>query len=57
MTTRLTRQAMDDGQIIPSCGVNGNVIHFQIPLNISDTLLDEGMWLLEGCLIKVSGAA
>lgn len=48
---------MDDGPIILACGIHCSVIRFQIPLTISHTLLDEGMRRLEGCLIKVSGAA
>lgn len=53
---RLTRQALDDGLIVLSCGVNGNVIRFLMPLNISDKLLDEGLKRLENSLSKVSSS-
>ena len=43
-------RAYENGLALLSCGSRGNVIRFLPALNISDTLVNEGMDILEMCL-------
>jgi 4-aminobutyrate aminotransferase/(S)-3-amino-2-methylpropionate transaminase len=50
-TTRaLVAKAAENGLVLLSCGVRGNVIRFLPALTITDALLQEGMDLLEQSL-------
>lgn len=57
LAQRLTAKAAENGLILLSCGVHGNVIRFLMPLTISDALLDEGLKRLEASLLDVAGMA
>ena len=46
LTKALVGKAADNGLILLSCGVNGNVIRFLPALTISDALIDEGLDIL-----------
>ena len=50
LTKALVGAAYENGLVLLSCGVNGNVIRFLPALTISDELIDEGLDILEGCL-------
>jgi 4-aminobutyrate aminotransferase/(S)-3-amino-2-methylpropionate transaminase len=50
-TTKLVlTRAREQGLILLSCGVYGNAIRLLVPLTASDTLLDEGLDVLESAL-------
>ena len=50
LTKALVAAAYENGLVLLSCGVNGNVIRFLPALTISDALIDEGLDILENCL-------
>lgn len=50
LTKALVGAAYENGLVLLSCGVNGNVIRFLPALTISDELIDEGFDILETCL-------
>jgi 4-aminobutyrate aminotransferase/(S)-3-amino-2-methylpropionate transaminase len=50
LTKSLVNTAPQNGLILLSCGVNGNVIRMLPPLTISDELLDEGLAIFANCL-------
>ncbi len=52
LTKRLVAKAADNGLILLSCGVNGNVIRLLPALTIPDEILDEGLSLLETTLAE-----
>lgn len=49
-TKRVTQAAIENGLILLSCGVFGNVIRVLVPLTVSDTVLDEALGKLEAAL-------
>lgn len=55
LTSALVRQASENGLILLSCGVNGNVIRFLPALTISDDLINEGMDIVEQCFEALLG--
>jgi 4-aminobutyrate aminotransferase len=46
-TKQVQKRALDAGLLLLSCGVYGNVIRFLFPLTIEDTVLDEGLAILD----------
>ena len=50
LTKALVAAAYENGLVLLSCGVNGNVIRFLPALTISDELIDEGLDIMESCL-------
>ncbi|MDH3635392.1 MAG: 4-aminobutyrate--2-oxoglutarate transaminase [Gammaproteobacteria bacterium] len=50
LTKALIGAAYENGLALLSCGARGNVIRFLPALNISDTLINEGMDILASCL-------
>jgi len=50
LTRALVGRAYENGLALLSCGTRGNVIRFLPALNISDTLVNEGMDIFEKCL-------
>jgi len=46
-TKRILTTARNRGLILLSCGVYGNAIRLLVPLTVSDTILDEGLDILE----------
>ena len=49
LTKAIVGAAYENGLVLLSCGVNGNVIRFLPALTISDALIDEGFDILETC--------
>ncbi len=49
LTKALVTRGYEEGLVLLSCGVNGNVIRFLPPLTIGDELIDEGLDRLEAC--------
>ena len=56
LTKNLVAAAYENGLVLLSCGVNGNVIRFLPALTISDALIDEGLDILESCLDRLLAA-
>ena len=50
LTKALVGAAYENGLVLLSCGVGGNVIRFLPALTISDELIEEGLDILEACL-------
>ena len=50
LTRALVGKAAENGLVLLSCGVNGNVIRFLPALTISDELIDEGLDIFGKCL-------
>ena len=50
LTKALVGKAAENGLVLLSCGVNGNVIRFLPALTISDELIEEGLDIFEKCL-------
>jgi 4-aminobutyrate aminotransferase/(S)-3-amino-2-methylpropionate transaminase len=50
LTKSIVASAYENGLVLLSCGVNGNVIRLLPALTIPDVLLDEGLDILERCL-------
>ncbi len=46
----LKAEAAKRGLLLLNCGIYGNVLRLMLPLTISDTVLDEGMAILEAAL-------
>lgn len=50
-TKRVTTIALENGLILLSCGVYGNVVRILVPLTVSDAVLAEGLDALEAALV------
>jgi 4-aminobutyrate aminotransferase/(S)-3-amino-2-methylpropionate transaminase len=50
-TRRVTARALDQGLVLLSCGVFGNVIRVLVPLTVQDEVLEEGLGMLERALM------
>jgi 4-aminobutyrate aminotransferase/(S)-3-amino-2-methylpropionate transaminase len=50
LTKALVHQAAQNGLVLLSCGVYGNVIRFLMPLTASDAIVEEGLEILERSL-------
>ena len=46
--SRITREAREQGLLLLSCGIYGNVIRILVPFTIGDGELDKGLDILEG---------
>ncbi|MDF1742280.1 MAG: 4-aminobutyrate--2-oxoglutarate transaminase [Gimesia sp.] len=55
LTKSLVAAAADQGLILLSCGMHGNVIRFLPPLTIPMKLIDEGMAIITDCIGSLSG--
>ena len=53
LTRKLVAAGYENGLILLSCGVNGNVIRLLPALTIPDDILEEGMVVLEKCLASL----
>jgi 4-aminobutyrate aminotransferase-like enzyme len=49
-TTRITREAREQGLLLLSCGIHGNVIRILVPFTIGDEELERGLDILERLL-------
>jgi len=54
LTGRVVKDCLQQGLIILSAGIFGNVIRLLIPLVVTDAELDRGLSILEGSLLKAS---
>ena len=50
-TARITAAARDEGLLLLSCGIYGNVIRILVPFSVGDHELDQGLDILERCLV------
>jgi len=55
-TRQVQTRALERGLILLMCGVHGNVIRFLFPLTIEQTVLDEGLDILEEALTTCATA-
>ncbi|HEU0230537.1 MAG TPA: 4-aminobutyrate--2-oxoglutarate transaminase [Burkholderiaceae bacterium] len=46
LAASIQKRALQNGLVLLTCGVHGNVIRFLFPLTIEDTVLDEGLHIL-----------
>jgi 5-aminovalerate/4-aminobutyrate aminotransferase len=49
-TSRITSAAREQGLMLLSCGIYGNVIRILVPFTIGDEELERGLDILQGCL-------
>src|SRR5205823_12200076 len=49
-TTRITTEAREQGLMLLSCGIYGNVIRILVPFTIGDAELERGLDILGGLL-------
>jgi 4-aminobutyrate aminotransferase/(S)-3-amino-2-methylpropionate transaminase len=56
LTKALVQRCAANGLVLLSCGIYSNVIRFLPPLTISDSLLDEGLGIVERVLIDLQNA-
>jgi 4-aminobutyrate aminotransferase-like enzyme len=49
-TTRITTAAREQGLMLLSCGIYGNVLRILVPFAIADDELERGLDILEGLL-------
>lgn len=56
LTKSVVSKAYENGLVLLSCGVNGNVVRLLPALTITDALLDEGLDILGQCLEAVLDA-
>jgi 4-aminobutyrate aminotransferase len=49
-TKQVQTLALQQGLLLLTCGVYGNVIRFLFPLTISDALMDEALAILESAM-------
>ena len=50
LTKRLAERSLENGLILLTCGIYGNVARFLVPLTASDAIIDEGLGVLERSL-------
>ena len=56
LTKRLCAEATQRGLILLSCGTYGNVVRILVPLTASDSLIDEGLAIIDASLTAVQAA-
>jgi 4-aminobutyrate aminotransferase/(S)-3-amino-2-methylpropionate transaminase len=56
LTRALVRRAAEQGLVILSCGLYGNVIRFLVPLTASDRIIHEGLGIVAESLRELTGA-
>jgi len=54
LTKALTAKAMENGLVLLSCGVYGNVIRIMVPITAPDAVVDEGLDIIERSLEEVA---
>ena len=53
LTKRIVAEAAEEGLLMLSCGIRGNVIRFLPALSASDAIIEEAMDRLERVLVRV----
>jgi 4-aminobutyrate aminotransferase len=51
-TTRITTTARQQGLLLLSCGLYGNVIRILVPFSVTDDELERGLDILQDCLVR-----
>ena len=54
MAKRLASEATKRGLILLTCGTYGNVVRILVPLTASNTIVDEGLDIIEACLAAIA---
>ncbi|MCA8369539.1 4-aminobutyrate--2-oxoglutarate transaminase [Burkholderia contaminans] len=57
IVTSLKAEAQKEGLLLLTCGSYGNVLRIMLPLTASNALIDEGMDIIEGILLKLTAGA
>jgi 4-aminobutyrate aminotransferase/(S)-3-amino-2-methylpropionate transaminase len=57
LTAALTRRAAQNGLILLSCGLYGNVVRIMVPLTASDAIVEEGLDIIERSLREIVDGA
>ena len=57
LTVALTRKAAENGLILLSCGLYGNVVRIMVPITASDAIVDEGLDIIERSLREIVDGA
>jgi 4-aminobutyrate aminotransferase/(S)-3-amino-2-methylpropionate transaminase len=55
LTKKVVSKAQENGLVLLSCGVYGNVLRILVPLTASDALIDEGVDIIEKSLDQALG--
>jgi 4-aminobutyrate aminotransferase/(S)-3-amino-2-methylpropionate transaminase len=55
LTKKVATAAQENGLILLSCGVYGNVLRILVPLTASDAIVDEGLDIIEKSLDQALG--
>nr|WP_281494731.1 4-aminobutyrate--2-oxoglutarate transaminase [Marinobacter sp. S6332] len=53
LAAEITKKAKEKGLILLSCGMFGNTLRFLMPVTIEDSILEEGLAIVEECLKEV----
>jgi len=56
LAATLCKKAKDKGLILLSCGFWGNSIRILVPLTVSDTVLEEGLDIIDSALAEIAAA-
>jgi 4-aminobutyrate aminotransferase / (S)-3-amino-2-methylpropionate transaminase / 5-aminovalerate transaminase len=54
LTKSLTAKCLENGLVVLSCGLYGNVIRILVPLTAADAVIDEGLDILEKSLLALA---
>lgn len=54
---RVTARALHKGLVVLTCGAHGQAIRILVPLTVSDEVLDEGLAVLAGALVRNEAVA
>ena len=57
LTKSLTAKCLENGLVLLSCGLYGNVIRILVPLTASDEIVDEGLDIIERSMVELAGAS
>ena len=55
LTKKVPTKAQENGLILLSCGIYGNVLRILVPLTASDTIVDEGLDIIEKSIDQALG--
>jgi 4-aminobutyrate aminotransferase/(S)-3-amino-2-methylpropionate transaminase len=55
LTKKVATKAQENGLILLTCGVYGNVLRILVPLTASDTIVDEGLDIIEKSIDQALG--
>ena len=55
-TKALCAKALENGLVLLSCGVYGNTVRILVPLTADDSIVDEGLEIIERSLTEIGTA-